>query len=1775
MSSRAASCAVAAIILAKIFSVAPTSILAAENSACDALAAAPTDPARVGPGVAYDRLDPRPAISACEVAVAQSPSTDRFKFQLARALSKTKRIQEAAALYRELAEKNYAPAAYNLSLLLMDGNGIDRNTSESIELLTKAAKQGYALAQYQLGILVANGRHVPQDPVAGRAWYEKAAQQGHASAENELGWMLKNGFGGDRDMPRAIELFKSSAAKGNHLAEFNLGKAFQDGLGVGKDPVRAAEWLGRSAQAAYEPALYDLAVMYQHGNGVAKDERKAAELFLKSAERGNTNAETNLAFMYANGQGVERNYKEAQRWYTAAAKKNNGFALASLGWLNHTISDLPRDDIKAYIWYQLAIQAGYTNSFLSLGELLADSLQSPALGRFNNMEAAARQFVYANSRKLLLKFLSQPDLELRHRLVESRRAYAKARKDGDDTLSTISRIAKNYALTATLKSDLVYAEHPNLATRALQLTKATAFADASQALQKAIDLDSTPAMLLLANLNLREDRTADTEYYYRSLYREEDTKSNPRGSAKKAAELYEMAAKRGSFAARVNLAALYELGHGVRQNKERARTLYQQALQWSYNGPAKLGLLRLSLDDLWSVDAASSVSEFLSADKARAGKNDIFIKPLRDYANFTITDQFGRRMFSGSLQPGQSYRVPRMRNDLIFWPQYDAKDFVIQTSTKTIKLNDENLAGVRLDRERLAKQRDFFILNRGKTRHSEHLPDETLAKSRIKIVATTDSSVFVHDNGNLFGIENSSLRKDEEIRLPNLALTLVVRPYERYQKEPTASNVSIIVDKRMSLTVTAPPGCWITVRLDLEMLRLLGPTQTTRVDCGAVTEGSSVAYIVDTQNRPIAYASKPPDEQVQGVIAGFIRIARGAARFNLLLGGRADELYRADKIFLAQDLRQHGPNSFDTVQSELYLAESEIGLGYTASARTRLDGVLVRLSELGEVPADLEASALETLGSVLLNSGRYREAEQVLIRSLTVRRKSNAAKKIAPEFAVWGIFEKLSLVAERLGEPERALMYGMRSYLLDQADNPQRGEGFNAEVGPVVLVRTIELLRRLDRHAEAQDLLTFAHQQAKRDIVRDVPEPLKFPLDLSTYERSWGPVDRSELIAKTLGYLGQVYSWMDRHQEALPLFEQLQKTSNNLFGDGHPKTAMARAKVAEEYRATGKEGLALSTAKTGFNELTNFIALRSSSRQSSRAGADALRPAAFTLLDILYPAAIQSSDEAFQIVQRLRSSSAAAALQALAFRLGEQRPEDRDTIRRIQDAGDELVRLDSQLMASLASTSSASTDRVRERISRTEATLRTLQGRRSNKNDLAMREGNVSYDQLKELLELNEALVLIEPGVEATYVFVATRLEGLKWFKAEISLEKLTRNVTRLRCGLDGQQWRGESRERCRATLGILPIGNTLPFDLAAAHEIYSLLIKPAEDILAGKNLIFCLSGPLTSLPPQVLVTRKPAIELATTTSHFKGVDWLTLHHAVSVVPSVASFAVMRTDVGPRTPTVANTKRKDFIGLGNPALSGNRECKRAVIPRDCSQIQEAARRTQLAAREGVEMTRSYFRGNGADVDAVRKICPLPETEVELRCVAKSIGGQEKLVVGNELTETQVKQLPLDTFRVVHFATHGLLADEARSFGSAIAEPALVLTPPGEPSAKDDGLLTASEISHLKLNADWVILSACNTAAAGSFDTDPLSGLARAFFYAGAKTLLVSHWAVDSAATVVFISRAFDIMKQQRDVEPAEALRQSMLDMIRDPALTHPAKWAPFVLIGDSKRIARP
>lgn len=204
-----------------------------------------------------------------------------------------------------------------------------------------------------------------------------------------------------------------------------------------------------------------------------------------------------------------------------------------------------------------------------------------------------------------------------------------------------------------------------------------------------------------------------------------------------------------------------------------------------------------------------------------------------------------------------------------------------------------------------------------------------------------------------------------------------------------------------------------------------------------------------------------------------------------------------------------------------------------------------------------------------------------------------------------------------------------------------------------------------------------------------------------------------------------------------------------------------------------------------------------------------------------------------------------------------------------------------------------------------------------------------------------------------------------------------------------------------------------------------------------------------------------------------------------------------------------------------------------------------------------------FAGIGAAVDLsplLQDLPPLPGAAGELQQMAAALGESGSLLTGRAATEQALAALPLNQFRVLAFATHGLLSDEV----DGLTEPALVLTP----AEGSDGLLTASEVAALDLAAEFVILSACNTAAGATRSAAPYTGLAQAFLYAGAQSLLLSHWRVRDDAAAFLGTET--VARTTAGLSRAEALRQATLALIDEsglPNASHPAIWAPFLLIG--------
>jgi len=518
-------------------------------------------------------------------------------------------------------------------------------------------------------------------------------------------------------------------------------------------------------------------------------------------------------------------------------------------------------------------------------------------------------------------------------------------------------------------------------------------------------------------------------------------------------------------------------------------------------------------------------------------------------------------------------------------------------------------------------------------------------------------------------------------------------------------------------------------------------------------------------------------------------------------------------------------------------------------------------------------------------------------------------------------------------------------------------------------------------------------------------------------------------------------------------------------------------------------------------------------------------------------------DRVFMTAQTAQSSTAGKALAQAATRIAAGSEALAGLLRERQDTADRIDLLSDRLAAAAIETGAASERTVaelrrsiQEARTRLEALDRELDIRFPDFRELT-NPRPLSREALQGLLRPDEALVMTLTDENFFYVWAVSKTRA-DWNRVEIARADVADMVKQLRDQLSPAE---DTRGGLALKDGMRR--EVAPFDRTLAHRLYADLFAPLEATFGdARHLMMVLDGPLTSLPPAVLVTRPPR-GVDGSAAALRGTDWLLRDHALTTLPSVSALKALRRAAVRRGEAVP------FRGFGDPLL-GYRLVAEASVPE-------------------VDARRVVTRGVYEDVTRVADLAPLPNTAAELRALARTMGaGEDALWLGPRATERAVKEADLARAEVVAFATHGLLADGL----PGLDEPALVFTPPDAPSDVDDALLKASEAAQLELSASLVILSACDTAGGdGTPGAEGLSGLARAFIYAGARAILVSHWPVDDHAARVLTTGMLTRMRGADPASRAEALRASalaVLDDTRETRFAHPRIWAPFVVVGE-------
>ncbi len=632
-------------------------------------------------------------------------------------------------------------------------------------------------------------------------------------------------------------------------------------------------------------------------------------------------------------------------------------------------------------------------------------------------------------------------------------------------------------------------------------------------------------------------------------------------------------------------------------------------------------------------------------------------------------------------------------------------------------------------------------------------------------------------------------------------------------------------------------------------------------------------------------------------------------------------------------------------------------------------------------------------------------------------------------------------------------------------------------------------------------------------------------------------------VATTLNDLALLYHRQGEYAEAEPLHKRALAIREKALGPEHPFVAASLNNLAVLYKAQDKYAEALVHIRRA-----SVIHRRRAERSGGARSAGALKEQAsarFIFLRHVELAALairrkpegraKLLGEAFEAGQLARVSGTSGAVARMAARFAAGDDALARTVRARQDAVERWRLLDARLVKAAGQPpgkrNAAVEGGLRSELGALDARLGELDGRLAREfpeyAELAAPRPVMLAD-VGKLLAPDEALLAYAIGKKESYLWVV-RADRAKMYRVDLGRAALDAAVKELRA-------------RLAPTAATRP-ESPPPFNLTRAHELYRKLFAPAEPMLEGARHVFVVpDAGLQSLPRGVLVTEAPRERLPDLPG-YRRVPWLAKKYAMTVLPSVSSLRALR-----RFAKAARAKRP-FVGFGDPALEG-----------------------KPGGARGIEIAALFARGAVADVGAVRNLPPLTDTADELRAIARALkASDDEIYLGGRATEGWLKTMDLSRYRVLAFATHGLVGGEIKG----VAEPGLVLSPPEEGSERDDGILTASEVAKLKLDAEWVILSAYNTAAAdGTPGAEGLSGLAKAFFYAGSRALLVSHWPVASDAAVKLTTGAFAELAKPAGIGRAEAMRRSMLALMADeerPFYAHPMFWAPFIVVGEGGR----
>lgn len=635
-----------------------------------------------------------------------------------------------------------------------------------------------------------------------------------------------------------------------------------------------------------------------------------------------------------------------------------------------------------------------------------------------------------------------------------------------------------------------------------------------------------------------------------------------------------------------------------------------------------------------------------------------------------------------------------------------------------------------------------------------------------------------------------------------------------------------------------------------------------------------------------------------------------------------------------------------------------------------------------------------------------------------------------------------------------------------------------------------------------------------------------------------------------------------RTADAVPVMRAGYELKRGTVGADHIDAAYAQGLLGVALAGSGARAEALAAFKTAIPPLIQSRELYTEGAGRGR-GARTLRLILESYMAVLADPqsapllrGIDIAAETFRAADIAIGSSVQQAISAASARAAARDPDLADLVRRDQDGRQQQDALYAALSELLAAPAGERQDGlingVKGQIAALDAARRTIRAeidRRFPAYAELSHPKAAAIADIRAALKPGEALIATYLGEQGVFLWAIPQQGAAAFARSDMTRDEVGNAVRALRKSLTPDAI------------------DQVAFDPVLANRLYAQLLEPVK---AGwdqaQALLVVPDKALGQLPFAVLTTAPTPLAKegagSLPFSAYRDLPWLIRKVSITQLPAASALTALRS----APPGAAG--RKPFIGIGDPIFNQKQLAQAAP---------ETASLRGLGGKTVTFVRRSLPPAAERNIDLLSRLPRLAETADEVKAIALSLHAdpQADSILGLHANYEEVMKAPLSDRRVVMFATHGLKAGDI----PGLTEPALALSSPRVTGGGGMGLLRMQDVLGLKLDADWVVLSACNTAAPDGEGAEAVSGLGRAFFYAGARAVLVSNWPVETMSAQALTTGTFAHQGDGSAPGRAAALRLAMLDLMDGPghrddngkpdfSYAHPAFWAPFSLVGD-------